>query len=168
MSGPLTCWSSCLHRDSFPLSLAQSMMIRSITLVLFRPGNIQPSTLYRIPHCLSHALHSTTHLHDTSNVWQTGRRMVQDEAPAADIFGPMCHEMDGDVCSCLPLQLAELVPRLCAFALGSLPTVTRSQPGILRAVTFRRVLLRVGLWYLNVGLRGGFELKPKGSRKTRG
>ena len=41
--------------------------------------------------------------------------MVQDEAPAADIFGPMCHEMDGDVCSCLPLQLAELVPRLCAF-----------------------------------------------------
>ena len=47
----------------------------------------------------------------------------------ADIFGPMCHEMDGDVCSCLPLQLAELVPRLCAFALGSLPTVTRSQPG---------------------------------------
>jgi len=27
----------------------------------------------------------------------------------------MCHEMDGDVCSCLPLQLAELVPRLCAF-----------------------------------------------------
>ena len=115
MSGPLTCWSSCLHRDSFPLSLARSMMIRSITLVLFRPGNIQPSTLYRIPHCLSHALHSTTHLHDTSNVWQTGRRMVQDEAPAADIFGPMCHEMDGDVCSCLPLQLAELVPRLCAF-----------------------------------------------------
>ena len=41
--------------------------------------------------------------------------MVQDEAPAADIFGPMCHEMDGDVCSCLPLQLAELVPSLCAF-----------------------------------------------------
>ena len=41
----------------------------------------------------------------------------------------MCHKMDGDVCSCLPLQLAELVPRLCAFALGSLPTVTRSQPG---------------------------------------
>ena len=110
MSGSLTCWSSCLDRDSFPLSLAQSMMIRSITLVLFRPGNIQPSTLYRIPHCLSHALHSTTHLHDTSNVWQTGRRMVQDEAPAADIFGSRYHEMDGDVCSCLPLQLAELVP----------------------------------------------------------
>ena len=110
MSGPLTCWSSCLHRDSFPLSLAQSMMIRSITLVLFTPGNIQPSTLHRIPHCLSHALHSTTHLRSKSNVWQTGRRMVQDEAPAADIFGPMCHEMDGDVCSCLPLQLAELAP----------------------------------------------------------
>ena len=35
--------------------------------------------------------------------------------------------MDGDVCSCLPLQLAELVPRLCAFALGSLPTMYSAQ-----------------------------------------
>ena len=99
MSGPLTRRSPCLHPDPFPLSLDLSMMIQSITSVIFSPGNIQPSSLHRIANGLSHAVHSTTHLHNTSNVWQTGHIMLQDVAPAADIFGLMCHEMDGDVCS---------------------------------------------------------------------
>ena len=99
MSGPLTCLCACLYLDPFPLSLDLSMMIQSITSVIFSPGNIQPSSLHRIANGLSHALHSTTHLQNTSNVWQTGHIMLQDEAPAADIFGLMCHEMDGDVCS---------------------------------------------------------------------
>ena len=99
MSRPLTRRSPCLHPDPFPLSLDLSMMIQSITSVIFSPGNIQPSSLHRIANGLSHALHSTTHLRSTSNVWQIGHRMLQDEAPAADIFGLMCHEMDGDVCS---------------------------------------------------------------------
>eukprot|EP01046_Picozoa_sp_COSAG06_P058724 COSAG06_NODE_11894_length_1450_cov_11.845707_2_plen_60_part_00 len=50
------------------------------------------------------------------------------------IDGPMCHKMDGDVCSCLPVQLAELVPRLRAFVsnvqrleLSYLGTVTLQQ-----------------------------------------
>ena len=50
----------------------------------------------------------------------------------------MCHKMDGDVCSCLPLQLAELVPRLCAFALGSLPTS--------RHTVAARKILRNDVW----------------------
>ena len=103
MSGPLTCLCACLYLDPFPLSLDLSMMIQRITSVNFSPGNIQPSSLHRIANGLSHALHSTTHLRSTSNVWQIGHRMLQDEAPvvppAADIFGLMCHEMDGDVCS---------------------------------------------------------------------
>ena len=99
MSGSLTCWCACLYLDPFPLSLDLSMMIQSITSVNFSPGNIQPSSLHRIAYGLSHALHSTTHLRSTSNVWQIGHRMLQDEAPAGDIFGLMCHEMDGDVCS---------------------------------------------------------------------
>ena len=99
MSGSLTCWCACLYLDPFPLSLDLSMMIQSITSVNFSPGNIQPSSLHRIAYGLSHALHSTTHLRSTSNVWQIGHRMLQDEARAADIFGLMCHEMDGDVCS---------------------------------------------------------------------
>ena len=99
MSGSLTCWCACLYLDPFPLSLDLSMMIQSITSVIFSPGNIQPSSLHRIANGLSHALHSTTHLQNTSNMWQTGHIMLQDVAPAADIFGLMCHEMDGDVCS---------------------------------------------------------------------
>jgi hypothetical protein len=46
----------------------------------------------------------------------------------------MCHKMDGDVRSCLPVQLAELVPRLRAFVsnvqrleLSYLGTVTLQQ-----------------------------------------
>ena len=77
MSGPLTRRSPCLHPDPFPLSLDLSMMIQSITSVIFSPGNIQPSSLHRIANGLSHALHSTTHLRSTSNVWQIGHTAAQ-------------------------------------------------------------------------------------------